>query len=85
VRFSAFAEQPAVLSAAWESQGEVGKRGRRPLPPCTLYALRDQHALWVPKAPGENRTAGPALSKGRPWCMEELHWITKFMIEWLGA
>jgi len=32
--------------AAWDSDGEVGQeRGRRPLPCCTLYALRDQHTL----------------------------------------
>src|SRR5712671_803443 len=37
-----------------DSDGDVGKKhGRRALPRCSLYALRDQHTLRVPKAPGK--------------------------------
>ena len=42
--------------AAWGSDGSKRKRAdARRLPRCTLRALQDQHALRVPKAPGENR------------------------------
>jgi hypothetical protein len=37
------------------------------LPRCALYALLDQHSLRAPKAPGENRPAGPRWQQADHW------------------
>jgi hypothetical protein len=57
-------DDPASALAAWDSDGDVGKGGRRAFVRCTLYALRHQQTPSGSKGPRRKSTRWSRWQQG---------------------